>query len=831
MSNNRVREHLSKRFEDNRIVIWHDPHIEFSDELDTLAPESVTVLRVENNEFAIKHRVLREHANEKFLIYRAGTVPEGADNWLLDLELAYFVFTADRNTLIQADLGITLPGAEAIFSAHSSFFANRTLLGRFKRLISDDDDLKKIQAKMCAAALNQSEHSYSELTRTLLIRHSEGGDNALQPLEDEGLADFYWRGAEDIYGYESANPSLASLVFWVFRQAEAGFAGTDPRTARNLQIDFRGYRNDRRSGEALKQLARQAEDDLGYKTKVGELTLTELIDTDIFETTEHELTRRLVSAIEHSTMSEREITEIIRTRRAASVWYDDNRHIYSALEAAAAILPRMKTAELGSASFDAGLTKYRDELFRIDQLYRQFTHAKNQAERPEALKGLPDTVEKMYVKDFLYALGSEWQKHVDQVEQWKSAAIKPQTAFYKNYVEPIVSGGRKKAVVVISDALRYEVAEELHTRILGENKYEASLDAVLGVLPSYTQLGMAALLPHESLAHSVGGDPVLVDGESSKGTTARDKILAKSHGAAITASEFMKLKGNQRRELYSANQILYIYHNVIDARGDHAPTEHEVFEAAEQAMREVMELLRALTSANATNVFVTADHGFLYQDGKLPKQFMLSAEPHGDEIVARNRRYVLGRGLKEDPAFRRFMPAQLGLQSDLEVLIPKSILRIPRQGAGSRFVHGGATLQEIVVPVVSIKKGRSDTVEPVTVDIYPEAERITTGQMVVKVYQTSAVSAQRPALRLRAGLYWGDLLISNTADLLFDQSSEEPRDRYQHVRLLLSREADEANGESVEFRLEEPIADTDEWKTYKTARYTLKRAFGTDFDF
>ena len=72
----------------------------------------------------------------------------------------------------------------------------------------------------------------------------------------------------------------------------------------------------------------------------------------------------------------------------------------------------------------------------------------------------------------------------------------------------------KKAVVIISDAMRYEVAEELGSRIRQEDRFDAELEAMLGVLPSYTQLGMAALLPHRTLRHSADGKTVLVDDQA-----------------------------------------------------------------------------------------------------------------------------------------------------------------------------------------------------------------------------------------------------------------------------------------------------------------------------
>ena len=115
-------------------------------------------------------------------------------------------------------------------------------------------------------------------------------------------------------------------------------------------------------------------------------------------------------------------------------------------------------------------------------------------------------------------------------------------------------------------------------------------------------------------------------------------------------------------------------------------------------MRELVDLVKRLTNANATNILITADHGFLFQDTALADAFYLSTQPQGDDIKVTNRRYVLGRGLKDDPAFKTFTSAQLGLNSDLEVQIPKSIHRLRLPGAGSRFVHGGARFRRSSCP-------------------------------------------------------------------------------------------------------------------------------------
>src|SRR5690606_28511014 len=312
-----------------------------------------------------------------------------------------------------------------------------------------------------------------------------------------------------------------------------------------------------------------------------------------------------------------------------------------------------------------------------------------QAAYKQPLEALIDRIDAAYVTDFLSPLGIAWQQQVDIVDRWRTPALSSQASFYEKYIDSLTRGGHKKAVVVISDALRYEVAEELTTKIQGENKFTASIDAMLGVLPSYTQLGMASLLPHSTLGHSPEGDPVLVDGEKSNGTANRNKLLAAVGGAAIQAKEFVALKPGARRDLYAAHQVLYVYHDTIDATGDKAASEHRTFNAAADAITELIDVVKKLANANATNIFVTADHGFLYQRAKLEDQFKLTAKPHGDEIVVATRRYVLGRGLKTHPAFKTFTSPQLGLDSDLEVQIANSIHRIPQPGAGFQFVHGG----------------------------------------------------------------------------------------------------------------------------------------------
>jgi len=133
--------------------------------------------------------------------------------------------------------------------------------------------------------------------------------------------------------------------------------------------------------------------------------------------------------------------------------------------------------------------------------------------------------------------------------------------------------------------------------------------------------------------------------------------------------------------------------------------------------------------------------------------------------------------------------------------------------------------------VITVNKKRKSDVRPVNVDLMPETDKITTGQLAVKLLQREAVTDKIQPRQVRLGLYVGDTPISDQPVLTFDSASDDQRDRYQKAVLYLTEDADQFNNRPVELRLEEPIPNTTQWKSFSKGNYTIKRSFTTDFDF
>ncbi|MCG7867602.1 MAG: BREX-1 system phosphatase PglZ type A [Candidatus Thiodiazotropha taylori] len=830
---NRIAQALTKLFERHRIIFWYDAKKELRNEFDALELPDIEKLELANNEFGVKYHLLREAPEQKFLLYHEGPQPEYLDNWLLDVQLAQGEFRTDQVGLWLSELELSLEFADVI-QAHEEFFKAVKRKDSLKRLLKPDDTPGMVRLKMLGVSAG-AEPRLDTVLESLLAELSEDRDDKFKLIARCGLDSFLWEQMKRTYGYQSNTPGIRDFVIELFKSCYA--MGTDGQVLLSTDslVFLRRWKDSRQYEASFESLSNECADLLGIEQDLNHRDFRTLIDLDYFRLIDQKIISELVRQVVGRTVSTGDVALWVRQRRQGH-WYQGYRHLYEAVDYAAQFVHMLDEATLEMESMADGIQRYSGSWFRLDQLYRKYNYHVRGSGQSSLMGPLTEQIENLYSNNYLLKLNDRWQVYVDAANRWYAPSFLLQKEFFNRCVQPFLNKD-KKVYVIISDALRYEIGDELLSLIRQEDRFDASLEPALSMLPSYTQLGMAALLPNKALGLADNDTGAVdVDGQSSQGTANRIRILdqaIKQRATALRAEELISLNKDDCRALVRDHDVVYIYHNLIDKTGDSRDSEERVFVAVEDTLQELVKVIKKLASANASNLLLISDHGFIYQNRVLEESDFSSAAVEGEQILFRNRRFVLGKGLKQVPELRAFKSEELGLAGSMEVHIPKSINRLRVKGAGSRFVHGGASLQEVVIPVVRINKKRKSDISSVEVDtLRGGTSVITSGQLALVFYQTEPSTEKVQPRILRAGLYTQDgELISDSHDLVFDLVSDNPRERELQVRFVLTRKADEANGQEVMLRLDEKVPGTSHYKEYKSLTYVMRRSFTSDFDF
>lgn len=845
---------LIQLFQHHRIVFWYDAKRELRGAFESLILPGVEMIELANNEFGVKYRILREQPEQKFLLYHEGPKPAELENWLLDVELAHGEFRADQAALWLSELGLGSDSLELVQS-HPEFFISTERRLSLKAMLTPNDSIPEVRMKMLAVCAG-AEPLLHEILEALLDELALEKEEKTHLLRAAGLEPFLWERCERAFGYQSATPGIRDFAIELFKSCYAlGLGQPEKFTAdaagptqpvkftADALVFVRRWKDSLSHHAAFETLSARYADLLNIQQDLQTQDLRRLVDLDLFSLIDQKILSDLVHSVVDRTISAEDCSTLIRQRRRLH-WYPDYQHLYEAVDYAAQFFAALDQSTLAMASLSEGIQRYVQTWHRLDFFYRKVIYHDRKAGQLSLLEPLVTQVENHYTNSYLLKLSNHWQQVVDASPTWGSTpgsgGFAMQRQFFERWVAPFLYN-KKKVYVIISDGLRYEAAEELMNIIRGEDRYEGQVEALLATLPSYTQLGMAALLPNRQITF-VENDSgtVMVDGINSQGTANRDKLLKQGAAAinharatAIRSDELLSYNRDAMRDLLRDTDVVYVYHNHIDAVGDKKESEERVFDAVEETLDELVSMIKKLTAANATNLIVTSDHGFIYQNRPLDESDFSSAEPAGNCIYFLDRRFVLGKGLHDQPGLRKYTAAQAGLQGEMEIQVPKAISRLRQKGSGSRYVHGGASLQEVVVPVLSINKKRESDIRKVDVDILRgAASMITSGQFTVAFYQVEPVSDKVKARELRAGIYTlSGKLISDQHRLVFDLASDNPRQREVPVRFILTQESNQANHQEVVLKLEEQVPGTSHYTEYQSSRYTLRRSFTSDFDF
>lgn len=790
------------------LVFWYDDQAEFTETFEELSlAEGVEKLKLDHTPFWVKYHLLQEKPDTSFLVYAPHPEPPERENWLLDLQLQAELFSADRAALVFRQLGLRERSLQQLVRTHLSFFQSKQRLSALSKMTLDPEsssfDLRL--AMMCVLA-GVKVADPQQLLRTLLRGGLSEAENDLFAEITKHLgADAVWQLVAHTLAYQRENPSLRDLFISLsvtHLQQQLGAPLPDALQAKCITPSTKAYvfvdqwlrhRDDAPHWEALSE---QIVEDLNIPALARALSPGEYASAETFKVFDAALIQQAVQVLTSPQGDLAEVQDWLAARKVLH-WYPAFAAGYEALEAACELLLALQAKPELAAESSALWKAYSARLYRTDQHYRHYVSAADRA--GQGLKPLSEHIERAYLQGYLEPLGEAWSNALDGLQTWRVPGAQTQWRFYAHHVQPILERSeREKVFVIISDALRFEVAQELQQRLITDLRGEATLTPLQGVLPSITKLGMAALLPHTSLevddkgAVTVGGQPV-------QSREQRQAVLASTAhgGVALGLDGLLAMDRQQGRSAVQPHRVIYLYHDLIDALGDKPASERGVFRACEDAIERIHQAIkRIVNQLNGTNVLIVSDHGFLYQRQSVETHQKVK-QPKGT-VLDSGRRYALGRGLSVTEGSQVFT-LPFVKPEDLLALTPRGSLRYALQGAGAQYVHGGSSLQEVCVPLLTYKhvratKGDEGPSRKVGVRVNASSRRITNNTFTVRLVQDEPVAERvRPRSISVQFVDESGQAITNSYPLLLDSSAPQATDREYIARLTIgSSELDQA---------------------------------------
>ena len=850
-----------------RVVFWNDPDGEFVESLADIELEGVEVLKLDEvGALEAKVRIEQEDPAGRYLLYSPAEEPDYEDDWLLDMRLYGRSFRADRASIILRQLGLAHQHLRQHLAKRRKFFDNKERLHKLTSLVSPEDSELDLDRKMLTVVAKADQPELFNIVRTLFHSMTEGDAPDLEAsppawaqIERFELDEPFWMMVKSAFGYGEDSPTLQNLLIRLLVSDYAHHLAKElPGPLQHLQLPRSGtanavvclaqWRDSSSKSSSYDVLASEVGARLHIPDHLRGCEIEVLLDVPTFLDVEKSIVQGLLDRVTSTTDAiDLEAVSSIVDRRQAGHWLSSGsvpeaqrnarRAVYKALAVAAQLLHLRNTHEAGFDSPDmAAMYKdYESRLFRFDQLYRHFCENADVAAGQgwDMLKPLREEIEACYCNGYLNPIALAWGKFVGEElpERWAVDGVQNQYRFFAQHVGPWLSeADNRRAFVIISDAMRYEAAEELTGYLNGTYRVEAKLSSQLGVLPSYTALGMASLLPHSKLEYTEKGD-VLADGKPTASLEQRDEILSTRGGMAVKANLLLAMKKEEGREFIAGKRLVYIYHDEIDARGDKAATEEDTFEAVRKTIRELAELVRyVVNNLNGNYVVITADHGFLFTETApgTPDKSRLEDKPAGTVIA--KKRYLLGYDLPpHEQAWRGDTAVTAEAGDGMRFWVPKGNNRFHFTG-GARFVHGGAMLQEIVVPVIKVKhlkdKGRREKTQSkhVAVQVLGTTHKITAPKYRFNVLQMEPVSERVKPVTLKIAVYEGDEPVTTIEAVTFDSTSSNLDERQKSVILTLR---DRPYDKRTPYRL--VLRDAESGIEQASLDITIDRAITDDF--
>ena len=755
-----IQDQLNTEFakSETRIIFWFDDKGEYEDEISELQLGDVKLHILDGTNWLYSKYLLNEEDKEsKYLVYAAFAKPSDAENPLADMYYYSSPYYTDRVSQMSQEIGIDNRFKEHL-SQYGNFWKNKHRIEKFKELGIDHYNAQTIDIGLIAVLTDVKTPNFEEVVKQMMLDDNE---KYFKALDDNGLTDKFWELCEKFFGYKSEKPNIDDLsACMILTYASSTLKATVPEAMRtyilkkrnDVVVFIRNIMDNVNYQDAYDKLVERIDKSLRFVTRIQDglkkdvekkkdsfLQLADIFACDAFAGLDDIIIdwalEQLNDEILDAQIDGLNIAQVADQRMSKVYHYSERyKNEYTTIKYAYLMMKSVSLMEF-SSDIKTLVTNYQKESYLIDSYYRWFYYAYDQIEDNSKFSDVRQRVENIYANTYLQKITPKWNENFTN-EEMNATDLPKQEDFYKHYLRGY--DGKQRVIVIISDAFRYECAKELFGRLELDEKCTPKIECMLSCLPSVTSVGMGSLLPHKEMQVD-GSLNVTVDGQACASMEQRDKILKSynENNVALSFDEVANANQARIRELIQGKNIVYIYHNQVDARGDKPASENEVFNACEEAVEEIYFLVRKLTSsANTIHYIITADHGFIYKRDKLSESDKISGIPDADRRYALTDRDVQGEGVASLP-----FSSIIGADDSRRVYFPMGSDLFKKQGSGLNYTHGGSSPQEMIIPLIDVRteKGRCETTNA-EIRFISLTRKITNLVTVLDFMQTEPVS-------------------------------------------------------------------------------------------
>ncbi len=815
MDSDKIMQQLNQRFAaplpefyNRRIIFWHDEEREFEDKLDEITLDNAKLVALMgNNTYFVKKLICADDLTSNFLVYTTRVFDRYDDDWILNVELYSEEFRADLQSVWMEEMHIADKlDIRSLVKHYRKFFnaaARRAKDSAFGHALVTTGQVH--MAVMAALCCNKDIQPGHIIQAVLCAGLENDSNNIYHSFVNYEADDAFWALTSKLTGYsEGENSSLGKLAIHILLTAATrnmhadDFEGLDSYISSAHQAQCYDLVSDWLASAEISQLhdiARFVEDETKLYQRFSKLSVEKLADTEVFPCVNECILSALMTEINDQIIKVDTIRSMVEKRRTLA-WYDEASRYYDGILQVSNMQQFFLDHAGGFHTVEPAKVwqEYTSDYYHMDTYYRLFQLSFQQSLKDsnvlldDLFKQVAENVEGLYSHWFLGSLGDNWSDAcAEDLEKYGHVLeVDQQVDLYRDKVKT----ADNRVYVIISDAFRYEAATSLADQLRREMQSKVTISGREAIFPTATKFGMAALLPHKDLTAEVrsnGQLAILADGQSTEAGN-RDQVLkaANKNSVALKYDDIIRMKRSERQELVKGMDVVYIYHNRVD-EASHTD-DSAVFPACDDAISEIKNLVRIIVNEfSGTYVLITADHGFLYTYSPLNEDDKVDKTTPSKQDVEVERRYLI---TKKGAHPEYLLPVKfLDGNTEFEGYAPRESVRIKKKGGGLNFVHGGISLQEMVIPVIEYHHLRTDSkgykrnrdkidTKPVELQLLSSERKISNMVFSLNFYQKDPVGSNREACNYL--LYFTDFSgnkISDEQKVIADKTSDNGQER------------------------------------------------------